>query len=28
LRADLLLSSPNSGEAVTTMLRAEYHWGF
>ena len=28
LRYDLLLSSPTQGEAVTTMLRAEYHWGF
>jgi Outer membrane protein beta-barrel domain len=28
LRTDMLLSSPTSGEAVTTMLRAEYHWGF
>ena len=28
VRADMLLSSPSEGEAVTTMLRAEYHWGF
>ena len=28
VRADMLLSSPNEGEAVTTLLRAEYHWGF
>ena len=28
IRADMLLSSPTDGEAVTTMLRAEYHWGF
>ncbi|HWZ93034.1 MAG TPA: hypothetical protein VNW92_29415 [Polyangiaceae bacterium] len=28
LRTDMLLSSPSQGEAVTTMLRAEYHWGF
>jgi hypothetical protein len=28
VRADLLLTSPDQGEAVTTMLRAEYHWGF
>ncbi len=28
LRTDMLLSSPTDGEAVTTMLRAEYHWGF
>ena len=28
LRANLLLSSIGEGEAITTMLRAEYHWGF
>ena len=28
LRSDMLLSSPTTGEAITTMLRAEYHWGF
>ena len=28
LRTDFLLSSPSQGEAFTTMLRAEYHWGF
>jgi hypothetical protein len=28
LRADMLLSAPSEGQAVTTLLRAEYHWGF
>ncbi|MEI9949604.1 MAG: hypothetical protein WDO74_11650 [Pseudomonadota bacterium] len=28
LRMNLLLSSIGEGEAITTMLRAEYHWGF
>ncbi len=28
LRSDMLLSSPTTGESLTTMLRAEYHWGF
>jgi Outer membrane protein beta-barrel domain len=28
LRSDTLLSSPSRGEAVTMLLRAEYHWGF
>jgi hypothetical protein len=28
VRADMLLSSLTDGESVTTMLRAEYHWGF
>jgi len=28
LRTDMLLSSPTEGESVTTLLRAEYHWGF
>jgi hypothetical protein len=28
LRANLLLSSIGEGQAITTMLRAEYHWGF
>ena len=28
LRSDFLLSGPTEGEAFTTMLRAEYHWGF
>jgi hypothetical protein len=28
IRTDMLLTSPTDGESVTTMLRAEYHWGF
>jgi len=28
VRTDVLLSSLTEGEAVTTLLRAEYHWGF
>jgi len=28
LRTDFLLSTIGEGEAFTTMLRAEYHWGF
>lgn len=28
VRGDFLLSTFNEGEAITTMLRAEYHWGF
>lgn len=28
VRTDTLLSSPSNGEALTMMLRAEYHWGF
>lgn len=28
VRGDFLLSTFDEGEAITTMLRAEYHWGF
>jgi hypothetical protein len=28
IRVQMPLSSPSQGEAVTMMLRAEYHWGF
>ena len=28
IRGDLRVSTPNAGEAITPMLRAEYHWGF
>ena len=28
LRMNFLLSSFDEGQAITTMLRAEYHWGF
>ena len=28
LRTDFLLTSPSRGNAFTTLLRAEYHWGF
>ena len=28
VRANLMLSSISAGEAITAMLRAEYHWGF
>ena len=28
LRTDLLFSTPSQGQAITTLLRAEYHWGF
>jgi len=28
LRTNFLLSTLDEGEAFTTMLRAEYHWGF
>jgi len=28
VRGDLRLSTPGSGEAITPLLRAEYHWGF
>lgn len=28
LRTDMRLSTPSEGEALTTLLRAEYHWGF
>jgi len=28
VRSDFLFSTPGEGEAVTVLLRAEYHWGF
>ena len=28
VRGDFLLSTFDEGQAITTMLRAEYHWGF
>ena len=28
IRTDFLLTSPERGNAITTLLRAEYHWGF
>jgi len=28
VRGDFRLSTPSSGEAITPLLRAEYHWGF
>ena len=28
IRTDFLLTSPERSNAFTTMLRAEYHWGF
>ena len=28
LRVAMPITSPSAGEAITTLLRAEYHWGF
>ena len=28
IRTDFVLTSPERSNAFTTMLRAEYHWGF